>query len=108
MTNLEQCQQSLHKQVLQNSNLKGNLSKLMKEAWGDDKISCIKAFGSINTIAEYSKNIKSTKNTKDIPSTANQTQTHINTQRQNTTKTTTIQHNAAPKEDSFITQAKYI
>lgn len=84
----------------------------MKEAWGDDKISCIKAFGSINAISEYSKNIKSTKNTKDIPNTTNQTQTHINTQRQNTTtnttKTTTIQHNAAPKEDSFITQAKYI
>ncbi len=44
MPNLEQCKQALQQQIMQNPGLKKNTSKLMKQSWGEDKISCIKNF----------------------------------------------------------------
>ncbi len=44
MPNLEQCKQALQEQILHNPGLKKNLSKLMQQSWGDDKVSCINTF----------------------------------------------------------------
>ncbi|PID34873.1 MAG: hypothetical protein CR971_00950 [candidate division SR1 bacterium] len=101
MPNLEQCKQSLQQQIIKNPKLKKNTSKLMKQSWGEDKISCIKKFGSITAVSKYSKNITTNTTTLNTNKNTNSNTTSQKNIKNNTkqyTQSTEAPHNAAPKK----------
>lgn len=53
---LDQCKQKLNQTLSENPRLNESISQLTTQAWGSDKASCYKEFGSLTAIQQYLKN----------------------------------------------------